>query len=133
LSGINLDQCNGGRTEQPWDWRRLVAWPEGITAWAIILTLGAITWQTIETHRTATASRNAACAALKQANHIALSERAWVLVKRVALTSGGVDRPEGTQQVSIHCKAENYGKTPARVLGLNALLAEPGVRSICLA
>jgi len=26
-------------------WHKLITWPEGITAWALILTLGAITWQ----------------------------------------------------------------------------------------
>ncbi|MDR5729930.1 MAG: hypothetical protein RB191_21160 [Terriglobia bacterium] len=120
----HFDQSNGGRAEQPRGWRRFMAWPEGITAWAIILTLGAITWQSFETHRAATASRNAASAALEHANHIVASERAWVLVERVTMTSGGIDRPEGIQQVFIHCAARNYGKTPARVLGLNALLAE---------
>jgi len=120
----HFDQTDDGRTPQPPDWHRFVAWPEGITTWAIILTLVAITWQSFETHRAATASRDAASAALLQANHTVVSERAWVLVERIALTSGGIDRPEGIQQVFIHCEAKNYGKTPARVLGLNALLAE---------
>jgi hypothetical protein len=29
--------------DKPKGWHRLISWPEGITTWAIILTLGAIT------------------------------------------------------------------------------------------
>lgn len=58
-----------------------------------------------------------------QGRHIVISERAWVQVSKVALTSGGTDRPEGSKQVFVSCGAVNYGKTPARVLGLNVLLA----------
>jgi len=37
-------------------WRKFVAWPEGITACALILTLGAIAWQAYETRRAANIS-----------------------------------------------------------------------------
>ena len=72
----------------------------------------------------AKAAQDTAQAALAQANHIVASERAWVLVGKVALTSGASDRPEGSKQVFIHCEAVNRGKSPARVLGLNARYAE---------
>jgi hypothetical protein len=42
----------------PW-WHEFFAWPEGITALLIMLTLGAIIWQAWETRRAATASRDA--------------------------------------------------------------------------
>ncbi len=32
-------------------WHEFVSWPEGITAWSVILTLCAITWQAFETRR----------------------------------------------------------------------------------
>jgi hypothetical protein len=72
----------------------------------------------------ARAARDNAKAALAQANHIVDSERAWVLVKLVALTAGATDKPEGSEQVFVHCEAMNHGKSPARVLGFNALYAE---------
>ncbi len=37
--------------DKPQGRHKFVAWPEGITAWAIILTLGAIAWQAVETRR----------------------------------------------------------------------------------
>jgi hypothetical protein len=38
-------------------WRDLLKWPEGITTWAIILTLGAIVWQSYETRRATNSQR----------------------------------------------------------------------------
>ncbi|HEX3893172.1 MAG TPA: hypothetical protein VHW46_11425 [Terracidiphilus sp.] len=37
----------------PPSWHKLIAWPEGITAWLIMLTLGAIVWQSWETRKAA--------------------------------------------------------------------------------
>src|SRR5271154_4837844 len=44
---------------KPEGWHRLVTWPEGITAWAVILTLAAIAWQSVATARAAVATENA--------------------------------------------------------------------------
>lgn len=52
-------------------------WPNGITIWALVLTLFAIAEQSGETARAAEAS-------LKQANHFAASERPWVVVTATA-------------------------------------------------
>lgn len=57
----------------PW-WHPLIAWPEGITVWVILLTLIVIGWQSLET-------RNAARAALVQANHMVSSDRAWLIIR----------------------------------------------------
>jgi len=69
------------------------------------------------------ATRDAAKAALKQANHMVASERAWVVVSKVNLTSGSIDHPNGSNQVFVSCGAKNYGQTPARILGMNVRLA----------
>ena len=47
------------REDKPQGWHKLVAWPEGIVTWAIILTLGAIIWQSSETRRAAIAANRA--------------------------------------------------------------------------
>jgi hypothetical protein len=60
----------------------------------------------------------------KQTDHMVASERAWVGVSKVTLTSGAIDHPDGRSQVFVSCGAENYGKTPARILGMNVLLAK---------
>jgi hypothetical protein len=41
---------------KPQGWHKLVTWPEGVTTWAILFTLGAIVWQAIETRRAAQAT-----------------------------------------------------------------------------
>jgi hypothetical protein len=73
----------------------------------------------------ARAAHDTAQATLKHAEHIVASERAWILIGRVIFSSGASDRPEGNKQVFIQCAAKNHGRTPARVLGLNAIYA-PG-------
>jgi hypothetical protein len=42
--------------DKPHGWHRLVTWPEGVTTWAILFTLGAIAWQAVETRRAAQAT-----------------------------------------------------------------------------
>ena len=56
------------------------------------------------------------------AEHITTSERAWIEVRKIAITAGAIDHPQGTTQTFVSSKLMNYGKTPARVLGLNVLL-----------
>lgn len=42
--------------ERPKGWHKFVAWPEAITTWAILFTLGAIIWQAWETRKAAEAA-----------------------------------------------------------------------------
>jgi len=62
---------------------RLFTWPEGVTAWAIILTLMAIAEQTKQTTEASRAGQAAAEAAQLNAQAVINSERAWILVKRI--------------------------------------------------
>jgi hypothetical protein len=61
------------RTDQPPRWHKFVAWPEGITVWAILFTLVAISWQSYET-------RKSAKAALKSIKLQEIQLRQWVEV-----------------------------------------------------
>src|ERR1039457_385686 len=45
-SSQNAEQ---GKPRSPW-WDKLLTWPEGITAWLLMLTLIAICWQSWELH-----------------------------------------------------------------------------------
>jgi hypothetical protein len=69
------NDCQDPKDYMPWGYV-LIAWPEGITVWAIIFTLIAIAVQTYHTRRSAEAS-------LKQANYLVGSERAWILVEEI--------------------------------------------------
>jgi hypothetical protein len=51
-----------GHASSRW-WNVLLAWPEGITAWLLMLTLGAIVWQAWETRKAAAAAADSANAA----------------------------------------------------------------------
>jgi hypothetical protein len=50
-----IQNANRNEFKPPW-WHKLVTWPEGVTAWLILLTLGAITWQAWETRKAAEAT-----------------------------------------------------------------------------
>src|ERR1022692_1548809 len=47
-------------------WHRLFTWPDGMTAWAILLTLWAVAWQSNETRKAAQAALTSANAARTQ-------------------------------------------------------------------
>lgn len=96
------------------DWfYELIRWPEGITALAIILTLGAIVWQAVETRRAADGAKQAAEAALLNAQAVVNSERArlyFVVDKKMDSAKHGV--------AIFTIYAINNGRTPAELTGL---------------
>lgn len=104
------------KASPPW-WYILVAWPEGITAWAILFTLGAIIWQTVQT-------KKAAEAALLNAQAVIDSERAWMIAN--------IDKPiiplDGLYMFAGLPKLVNKGKTPAFVfeIGNNVTILPAG-------
>lgn len=58
-NSYRTDECQDPKQYMPW-WYVLIAWPDGITVWALLATLGAIVWQAVETRRAATGAINAA-------------------------------------------------------------------------
>jgi hypothetical protein len=54
----NCNKCEENVEQRFPSWYRLFGWPEGITAWAILLTLLAIAEQTVETRNAAQAARD---------------------------------------------------------------------------
>lgn len=91
---------DGPQNYLPW-WYVLVAWPEGITVWAIIFTLIVIAKQTSET-------RKAAEAALLNAQTVINAERAWIAI-----------RVESPGPNSFQFKAVNVGNTPAKIISIH--------------
>lgn len=86
----------------------LISWPEGITAVALIVTLGAIVWQSSETRR-------AAEAALSQGRAQMDADRGWVLIEgignpRVPLFVSGSPYVPG-----IVYRVKVFGNTPVRI------------------
>ncbi len=81
----------------PWGYK-LLAWPEGITAWLLMLTLGAIIWQAWET-------RKAAEAAEKQITLQSAALRQWVNVVPL-----GIDIPRALKnpcEVTVQFEVQN--------------------------
>jgi len=70
------DECKDPKDYMPW-WDILVAWPEGITTWAIILTLGAISWQAFEARKSTDVARDAVNAAYVS---VTFAEAQWKLM-----------------------------------------------------
>jgi hypothetical protein len=91
----------------PHGWLKFVTWPEGITAWAIIFTLGAIVWQAVETRRTAQAALMSVEAS-KNATKKQL--RAYI-----AVTAGSADPQDRIRgrKFKATLTLTNSGQTPA--------------------
>jgi hypothetical protein len=106
-------------------WHKLLAWPEGITVWVVLLTLVVIGWQSWETR--------------KSAGAVLESGRAWVIVRPVAWSpelrplweQGDPIIDDTTLQVVAHvfpAVLTNAGETPAFIDEIAAsylILREP--------
>lgn len=76
-NGQSQNECQDPKKYMPW-WYVLIAWPEGITVWAILATLGAIIWQSNETRRAADATMDSANAAY---GSVTFAEAQWQLIR----------------------------------------------------
>jgi len=79
-------------------WYILLAWPEGMTVWVVILTFAVIGWQADET-------RKAAEAAVSNARAVINSERPWLRMVTHKSPRGG-----------FAVRVKNKGRTPARII-----------------
>jgi hypothetical protein len=88
------------KAQNPPGWIDTFTWPDGVTGWALLLTLFVIAWQSVET-------RDAARAGLLNAQAVINAERPWMLVsvKSSPGEIGGFD---------VHVR--NKGRTPAMVI-----------------
>jgi hypothetical protein len=73
-------QCQDPKEYMPW-WYVLVAWPEGIAAWGLLFTLGAIIWQSYETRKAAEATQASAGTISRSVTLQEAQLRQWVDVK----------------------------------------------------
>jgi hypothetical protein len=96
-------------------WHRLFAWPEGITTWAIILTLLAIAEQAGESAKSTRAVRDslplqktAADAALANAQAVINAERPWI----------AVNIGKGRVLAETTLVLKNWGRTPAKIVSI---------------
>jgi hypothetical protein len=80
-------------------WYRVFGWPEGITTWAILLTLLSIAEQTIQTKKAARAALVSAKAANDQIQLIKNKERARIAVNIADSSGDNID--EGTWPVKL--------------------------------
>jgi hypothetical protein len=85
--------------DKPHGWYKLVTWPEGIATWAVILTLGAIVWQSWETKKAAQAARDGVELQINK-------ERARVRI----IVNDPILSPNNA---GVHWTLENYGTTYA--------------------
>jgi hypothetical protein len=123
LIAISISNCPP--LPESWTLHDKIAWGAGLILVLVgIAGTGIGVCTLLVLRRQTKANWAAAKAALKQANHVVTSERAWVLVCKIALVAGAIDRPEGSKQGFVCCEAKNFGQTPARVLGFNTLFVE---------
>lgn len=100
-------------------WYRVFSWPEGITTWAILLTLLVIADQTAQTRRAADATKDAAQAALKQAEIQIAGLRQWLDVRvttsrcQKAYVLGGVDYL--AEHIEVYFRATNQTSYPLTI------------------
>lgn len=95
---------------EPPVWAKFVTWPEGVGAWAVILTLFAVAWQSAETRAAANATEKsvvlAADAAVQSAKEMQLEQRAWV-----GVSAALVDKFAPNERVRAILWVKNTGKT----------------------
>lgn len=89
------------KAKNPPGWIETFTWPDGVTGWALLLTLLVIAWQSVET-------RDAARAGLLSAQAMINAERPWIMV-----TVEEVVGPNG----GFNLYMTNKGRTPAMVSG----------------
>ena len=109
LNSEQQDTCkherDGPSNYLPW-WYILVTWPEGITAWAIILTLVAISLQSNETRKAATAA----------ARGIEIQERgqrAWLVIRS---TMKSYEPSVADRQFRFWWTIENRGRLTGQII-----------------
>jgi hypothetical protein len=97
------------KSNPPW-WHKLIVWPEGITAWLIMFTLGAIVWQAWATRESVQTQERAVTLNVN-------TERPYLVI--------GVESPSPNRFVFA---VKNEGRTPARIESIRckALMADPG-------
>ena len=93
----------------------LVGWPEGITTWAILLTLGAIIWQSSETRKAARAAEHSADASLSQIKVMKDSVRARLVIRTLDVPEVSGPQPimDGLRSLEVRAFVENVGKSKA--------------------
>jgi len=96
-------QCSDCTGKTPC-WYILLAWPEGITVWVVILTFAVIGWQADETRKTAEATQ---CAVALQERTAKRQLRAYMAVRKSRL----ILHEDGSVEAKI--KLANCGQTPA--------------------
>lgn len=95
----NMDACNKQdvKSKEP-PWKQ----PEWWLVWLGFPFLAIITWQTIETHKSADAARSSANATLRQVKQSITTDRPWLLIK---VTFNGT---------GYTFRAHNTGKSPCQ-------------------
>lgn len=88
-------------------WHRYFAWPYGITAWMVIFTLVAVSWQAYQTKRAADATL---AQAEIQTKSLTLQFRPRLRVRRISTDGGNVP-----QNVSV--LIANVGSSDAHIIG----------------
>lgn len=105
---------NTDKPKNPPSWVETFAWPDGVIARVLILTLIVIAWQSVETCAAAKAGKVAAEAARFNVQAVVNAERALLLF------TVEKERVEGTGMPAIfHINVVNYGKVPARRLEIS--------------
>jgi hypothetical protein len=94
--------------DKPQGWHKLVAWPDGITTWAILFTLGAIIWQSSETRRAASAAHLQSQIATDTAKR---QLRAYLCIDEACVKITPKAGEPTRLEAQLHIK--NGGQTPA--------------------
>jgi hypothetical protein len=97
-------------------WHILLAWPTGITAWAVILTLFAISWQSAETRKAAESAMKSITLQEKQLRHVESQTRPWIgldIDTGFPANSLSIDGG-GNVSTSVVITARNFGYYPGQ-------------------
>lgn len=114
--GTHQEDCDKGAEDAARHlprWYRVFGWPEGITTWAILLTLLVIADQTAQTKRAAIATEDAAKAAMDSVEVIKRKEKARVKVRIGKLEVVKVETTNDSYFAVVKVELFNFGETKA--------------------
>jgi hypothetical protein len=121
------DECKDAKDYMTW-WYILVAWPEGITTWALLFTLGVIIWQAKKTADATEAMRDSIPLQKKAADAAKISADAAKVSADIAARisvptlkiekfgfgyTGSANMAAILQFPNVEVVIKNYGQTPA--------------------
>ncbi len=124
----SADECKDPKDYMPW-WYVLIAWPDGITTWAILATLAGILWQAKATASATNAAYGSVQFAEAQWRLLIEKERARVDIDAETKLKAEIFNGTDLMHLIAILRVRNIGETQARIRSAGATLITKTAKS----